>query len=423
MKQFRDRAAHHPLHAEFDRYWGISKKVDQASLAPEARDGLARSHRVIRFARSVVTRTDPALVSPTMMAELHTAIQALTAQFDSYATSPDVANLNTHADSLLDHLFRWPNAASSELVPLLSKEIDELRASAQQQLDVARGHAEAKDKELKALKDELEAIRGTLSVHGQTIEQQKARFDTLITDEQSRFLTSQSDRDVKFNDFAEQMKRAHQSGIDAIAARDKQQVAEFEQVTTAKVEEVDAKAANLLTLLNQHEVRAKDIVGIIGNVGVTGNYLKVANREWWGAEIFRGLAILFFIAAAGVICWVVSHVIATDFSWQIALFRLSIAAVLVLPAFYCAKESNAHRYRESRNRRIELELASIAPFLEKIDPEKAKGVIERKADEYFGVQAADESDSRMVKVGRSKVPLKDLVAIVQQLGEVVKSLK
>ena len=34
------------------------------------------------------------------------------------------------------------------------------------------------------------------------------------------------------------------------------------------------------------------VVGLIGSTGMTGHFQKVANREWWSAEILRALSVI-----------------------------------------------------------------------------------------------------------------------------------
>ncbi len=73
-----------------------------------------------------------------------------------------------------------------------------------------------------------------------------------------------------------------------------------------------------------------------------------------------------------------------DYDWKMALVRILSALVLTYPATYAAQESAKHRKLENENRKAELELASINPFIEILDDEKKQLIKEKLVDKYFG---------------------------------------
>lgn len=182
-----------------------------------------------------------------------------------------------------------------------------------------------------------------------------------------------------------------------------------------------AGASAHLTKLAEFEAEAKKIVGIIGNVGVTGNYQKIANRELRFAEIMRILSLLSFLVLGWTVWQIVQQVNADDFNWEVALFRLAVGLAFLGPAIYCARESSRHRTNEERNRRVELELASLGPYLEKLPDEKAKEVREALARLYFGNEPGISTRGGVRRL--ADVSLKDLSKELAPLVEVLKLLK
>lgn len=88
----------------------------------------------------------------------------------------------------------------------------------------------------------------------------------------------------------------------------------------------------------------------------------------------------------GVLCvaGIVIQVSQKDFNWEVALFRLAVAIVCGAPAWYCAHESTHHRKIEHRNRRIELELASLSSYLAEMPDEDRRRIILELSKDYFG---------------------------------------
>ena len=68
--------------------------------------------------------------------------------------------------------------------------------------------------------------------------------------------------------------------------------------------------------------------------------------------------------------------------WRLTLGRIPFSLILFVPAFYLARESGKHRSTEIVNRRRELILSTIDPYLALFDPVKAEQI---KSDIARGV--------------------------------------
>lgn len=91
------------------------------------------------------------------------------------------------------------------------------------------------------------------------------------------------------------------------------------------------------------------------------------------------------------------------------MVRILAAAVLTYPAIYASRESSKHRALETYNRNLELELASIGPFIEMLDEDKKQKIKEELVTKYFG----NQKDQMNVKEGDDEVSLNALDKIVK----------
>ncbi len=152
------------------------------------------------------------------------------------------------------------------------------------------------------------------------------------------------------------------------------------------------------TKLNEKLDEASRIVGLIANTGMAGHYQIIANREWKWMWIMRWVAGLFFlgaIAAIGLLIWMV-HSAQVD--WEMVVFRFALVVVVLVPALYFARESARHMQREAHNRRIELELSALQPFIARLPDKEAQEIIKKKADQYFGQEPpSDQDDAYLLK--------------------------
>ena len=209
----------------------------------------------------------------------------------------------------------------------------------------------------------------------------------------------------------------------AFAEKEMERAAVFE-ATLVKIrsdystleEGTKGSSAALIAVLEDQCSKAAQIVQVVGNIGVTGNYQLIANAEAKQANFWRWATVLFF--ACGVSLAFSTFVrfwgepVTAESIWSIAI-RLLYAIAITAPAWYTAKESARHRTNSDRARQTELELASLGPFIELLPPEKKIEIREQMAKLYFG---------REVEAHTSKPPLD--VEIVKDIAiELAKAFK
>lgn len=163
---------------------------------------------------------------------------------------------------------------------------------------------------------------------------------------------------------------------------------------------IDEASKNYATGAEQHlgamvqlEEEARKLVGLIGNTGVTGSYQKIADRELNSANWMRGTAIGAIVVLTLLVVAIIWEIGTVQFVWEVMLFRLLAGLPLVGLAWYCGKESARHRTNEERNRRIELELAALSPYLHQLPEDKAILVRESLTAKYFGNESTGQLEN------------------------------
>ncbi len=177
----------------------------------------------------------------------------------------------------------------------------------------------------------------------------------------------------------------------------------------------------LLNELQKKLSEARTLVDVIGNVGVTGNYQKVANNHKTTADNWRYAAIGIMISLSSLLICSIWNISDQDFDWHKALIRIIVSAVLIYPATYASKESSKHRKLENYNRKTELELASLSPFIEKLDDEKKQSIKQKLVDKYFGNNLIiDENDTNSktneISIGLLEHIVKIITGIISKKG-------
>ncbi|MBU0938015.1 MAG: hypothetical protein KJ715_03610 [Gammaproteobacteria bacterium] len=146
-------------------------------------------------------------------------------------------------------------------------------------------------------------------------------------------------------------------------------------------------ASKTLTDLNSFRDDAARIVQVVGNIGVTGNYQRIANSESESANFWRWATVIIFGAGIGIAIATFIKFWHEPFSQDTAisvLIRLFYAVVITSPAIYTARESARHRTNADRARQTELELASIGPFIELLPEDSKVAIRAGLTSSYFG---------------------------------------
>jgi hypothetical protein len=173
-----------------------------------------------------------------------------------------------------------------------------------------------------------------------------------------------------------------------------------------------AAAGQRLADLDDQRDRAAKIVQVVGNIGVTGNYQRIANDESAAADVWRWITIGIFVVgivfASVTFYWFLDEPLTRETLWSV-LVRLLYAIAVTAPAWYSARESARHRSNADRARQTELELASIGPFIELLPESKKIEIKEGLTKAYFGRPV----DAHVAQTPLEALPWKELVELVK----------
>lgn len=417
MNPFIARYQNHEVHQILRDLDEDIQKVTISLEEPEQRFAYARFLRVVRYCRRALAGADAILTTMIPLDHLNGQVNTLREQHQAFLSDKNWQTLGTATDALLDELLRLPRPTGAIDTKDWGLQLEDYRKLAETSLEDVNKHVEEIQTRCQDIQEQLQGFDTQLQQQNAAFETQKGRLDQLISDEQNRFLQSEQARTQSLQDEQNHRDQGFQQLHSGLQGEIDSLIDATKEKTDSLIIEQDTKANQYLATLQEHEEHAKRIIGIIGNIGVTGNYQKIADREWKQAELFRWIAIASFAFMAGIVVWVVWSVQAKDFNWQIALFRVGVALALVAPAIYCARESSRHRALETRNRRIELELASLNPFLEQLPQEKVHAIIEGLTSEYFGnqIENPDGKSSGLTKLKNLKA--EDLIKVIELLSK------
>ena len=393
----------HPIRELLERLNGLihsPELTDPDVLASEAPAAALQSvSAMLGTTRALLSRTPPQLVSGHGLTQLQAAFQAVFNELSAFQSNKNPGHLqNARANveqSVMPQLWTFgPIGSDSDLAPL-SDAIAQLTQSAAESLQQLTGQRDKFAERTALLAQQLQDAQARLESLTETVSKQKAEAAAAVAIVQQQYAEKEAERIAAFEAMLKQLR------------------GDFDQMQ-AKAE---AEQGVRLTALQASQDQAAKIVQVVGNIGVTGNYQKIANAESQQANLWRRVTIAFFcagIAIAAATFWKFwNQPFSPENAWSV-LIRLMYALAITAPAWYTARESARHRTNADRARQTELELASLGPFIELMPDDKKNQIREELTKRYFGNQIAEHTVEQPVNMKEVREFALELVKAVRK---------
>lgn len=311
---------------------------DQFALA---RDKVFAQAQVIR---SLMETTPATLVSSHALAQLNKHVQAALNEMNAFVANKNTGHITNAASQFEQNVlpFLWgfaPGLRSSESddLPQIIEGLGRSASETVRQLAQERDKIAARVQEAETLATDL---KSRLEAMADSAARERAEASAAVAKLEQAFASKETERAASF---------------DAALNKVRTDYSALEQSTKGE-------ATALVSGLEELKSNAAKIVQVVGNIGVTGNYQRIANDEASKADFWRWATVLFFaggVTLAGATFyrfW--GEPITPESIWAIAV-RLLYAIAITAPAWYTARESARHRTNSDRARQTELELASL----------------------------------------------------------------
>lgn len=474
MSHWVDRVRNHSI-------WSLMTSVavsikaafEREGLNADMIDSLARLQTVIGYGAHRVSSTDPVLISQQALDNMIQPIAQIKANVDIFANNGDANALATacsNADSFLTNLNLILGPMAPEEIAVLSDAAADYRNALERHLAVAiEAQRNLLDK-ITSNEIRLDAIQVSLNSEQQRLsvllnEQQSqfsaaqdkrasdfaatqadylAKYTSAATEQHTEFSTDQDARKTAFSTFQRDSQdivstligeyNDRLKGHEELYLKRERDAQEVLNSTLVSIQnDYVAKAVAILAEMDKQKCDVEKLVGVIGNLGVTSGYKKVANYAKWMTVFWQlmttaALGGLIFVAAlvafpsyfgvsqsaiqkgevkvemalpsggkssveksrdsqpevkAKVEGASTSHS-ETDF-YQGFATRVFLSITFGIFAAYAAKQASRFFETERRNRKFALELEALGPFIEPLEKSDRDKFRVQIGDRSFGV--------------------------------------
>lgn len=348
----------------------LEKNNDEAAVKEIARIG-----KVVKFVDAIMDQIDPELMPIGLFDTLNQHAINCISQLNTFKSNQSIGhlhNVNSYVDSIITIFSQTPfllngqqKGSLSKAATAYSEVIDQHLSRLNEAVDAEVGGVEKSVASIQTTivehENSLATMKAQLQTVGQTIQQQTAEFNT-------QFQTSEKARTDKYEAVQTKLEKRIDDEVFRLGVK-----------ADTEFEKLAIKAATTLEVLGRFHDDAAKVFGVVVNTLQAGAYSSYANEEKKTANLLRWSAIVLMVL--GVAILVVPEI--TRFiedsrgymlDWHISLGRMPFSIILFVPAFYLARESNKHRNTEVLNRRRELILSTIDPYLALLPDDKAQQI-------------------------------------------------
>ena len=286
MTQWSDKFKTHQLWQHLQELGpAIDSAFNAEEIEPESLDGLARLKSILSFTGRRLSGADPHLFQSGSFDGLAAALQNMIQEVQSFIGDGNVSHItsaNSHGDNALTYLAQINVPLTTEDFMAAKESAATYRNGLEAALKCVTTTAEELDSQIDALKTRTTAIAAA-------VEAEHTRLSGITTEFQSEFTTGQEQRAAAFTSDQNEREEEFSSLIADYTEKLTVQQAEF----TTQREDIAKRHLTELTELKkqfsdeakklheeilQRKSEVEQLVGVIGNLGVTSGYLTTANK-------------------------------------------------------------------------------------------------------------------------------------------------
>ncbi len=352
----------------------------------------------------------PSIVQEVELNTISTELQNALSQINSFVGNKNQGHVTTaknHTHTALKRVRNLPLPFSKNDFNF-SKNIANFEKIVKEKYSEIENENNELKTEFEQLKSELEQTQTEVEKLEKTLEQKETELNNINETFKTNFKNIKSTATQNYEQDRSTFRKEFDETVELLN----------KEVETLK-NSIDSGTDDLVTKLEAKLEEAKKIVGVVSDKAVTGNYQNVANDNKKTADIFRWIAIGLMLVLSGLLIYTIWDISGDSFDWTKSLIRILSAAALSYPATYAARESTKHRRLEALNRKAELELTAIGPFIELLPEEKKQEIKEKLVEKYFGnnpnsISDLDDKGDENVSIGTIERIVKSLIPFLKK---------
>lgn len=400
MTELEDRISEHAFHEELRETLTALVGRVEIEEEPNFREYLMQMRYTLDRVGSIIPRIDVTVAPTAPLDQASKRLGQLRSELDAFSQDRNTGRLTNalaHAGHVLLEVLRLPRIDTKEDLGDLQEALVSFRRAIGQHLRYAEEEANRTSQALQETKARIEEIRSDLTEQKKRVdaavgefqeqysasedrrrsqfEEVQAEIQRKASEQQKKLDESEANRASRFETFANELKQSHTDAKEELA----------EELELARRDIAD-RSKDFLAGLTRDKEEAEKILGAIAQTGMAKGFQSTANTEMWSMRVWQLITVSALIGFAVVLVYflpIPTGEEADAFSWALFSQRVLVSLAFAGLGAYGAREAARHSEKERLYRRLELEFASVGPFLSRLSKERQEQVLEQIADRTF----------------------------------------
>jgi hypothetical protein len=426
MSEWLNQFENHQVHNDIRSAITPAEEIKSSSEGLPA-DVLERIDRVVYVLSELKRRlrnTDPLLIPVQPLNNLHnplTQIASQLANFQNNHNAGHIQNAHNQLENVLVHLAQIPAAITIDDMDSIKEAAVGLRRSAGQ-------HIRHLDDEHRNALQQVDELKQSVESLASILKQRSEQANTLLDTLRKEFDESEASRQKQFSskeeeriNISDDLLSEKQKEWDEIVKNKQSEYEGLYETIKNKLNNLETEFKNdtkaILDEMAERKNEAERVVGAITDTGMVGGYQRVANSEKRSALFWRTVAFLSLCLLVGFAVVLFKVTLSKDFEVTASLTftRVFVALAVAVLAGYAARQADKHERVQRHHRKMELELASIAPYLHEFPDDEVRKI---KTDLAMRMFAQQEVEG----VKESKKTTNSVLNLLEMALDSIKSL-
>jgi hypothetical protein len=397
----------HAIHNNLKRaLQTLSELLSAENIDSEQLLQIERMHYVLNILQSTFAKADPMMIAVGSLDSVNVYVEAIfsyMSNFQQTMNAGQITNSISNIDAICQNIRNLYVPSNVSEIEAIREATVSFRQSLAQHLRHSSKETEEKSSLVQKLGEEAEELK-------RRIDAEKTRIDTITANYQSQFSESEAIRQREYSNSLAERKADYDTELEKYRE-------DFSKFELTIEQDLNAQLVNskmILGKLEQHQEKAKRILGTLSVDGHAAGYKIEADNARNSKINWQRLTVALFIGLIISAIWnAFFH--QAQFTWAIFASKWSVTLAIGAAVTYCAKQASKLDRVERENRNMELQMATIDPYLEIFNETERKEIKKVLVDRIFtGVRDSKDDDK-----GTVGLPVSDFSKIIESLGKVI----
>jgi hypothetical protein len=396
---------------------------------------LNRTRAVLSCLEVHINSIDPVLMRKASQDQLYSELNNINNQLINFGVTFKNPNhlhtLNQRLDNILTYTSQIVTIINDESIETIRETVTSLRKSVGQQKSLLERQQEEFLEQSTSINNQIEEFKQKIEEYELKLNSELQKIQEKYNELHQNFITSQESRTQEFLELKEDFNNEFREITESLNKETQEIISSFQkEFDSAKselissyesfMEETQQKLDEYNKLLDSHKKSVEELVGIISTNSISGHYKEVADYMRKKANAWqRGTIISFLLTIGfGFYAFVLGH---DTLNWPGLAARFVVTVALGSLTAYAAKQATYYEGEEKKNRKMEVELKTLNPYLASFSPEEQIKLKEQLFPLIFGkeeVAVTNEPTQTTItnqEYANGSLPIHLLIQLIQAI--------